>query len=228
MPLLHHRDGVLGVVLLAPPRVTFPLDVETFDLLRTLGQEVAMFLAERRAAERPGRPAQAPGHQALRLRRHDVKTVGSQLSLLLANAEENIADPEFQTDMLMTVRCTSAERINTLIARLRQPAPAPESTPQSAPRCRPGRAARRPGTDRSAAKAAGHSSRALAIPCWSSSARALPCTASDPRPSPKFDAAVTHLLDNAYRGVGGGPAEVRIQRRGDGGIVIDITSHGRA
>jgi hypothetical protein len=109
VPLLHHRDGVLGVVLLAPPRVTFPLDVETFDLLRTLGQEVAMFLAERRAAERLADQRSSRSTPSASPSSHDVKTVSSQLSLLLANAEENIADPEFQTDMLMTVRA-SAER----------------------------------------------------------------------------------------------------------------------
>ena len=95
--------------------------VETFDLLRTLGQEVAMFLAERRAAERLVDQRQLQDYaKRFAFVAHDVKTVSSQLSLLLANAEDNIADPDFQHDMLLTVRA-SAERINALIARLRQP-----------------------------------------------------------------------------------------------------------
>ena len=54
---------------------------------------------------------------------HDVKTVSGGLKLLLGNAEDHIADPEFQRDMLITVRAATA-RIDTLIARLREPADA--------------------------------------------------------------------------------------------------------
>nr|WP_256476645.1 XrtA/PEP-CTERM system histidine kinase PrsK [Siccirubricoccus soli] len=128
VPLPHHRGrpqgeaaGLVGLVLLAPPRAGFPLDREVFELLSTLGREVAMFLAERQAAQRLAEQRQL-GDYARRFAfvAHDVKTVSSQLSLLLANAEEHLQDPEFQRDMLLTVRA-SAERINALIARLRQP-----------------------------------------------------------------------------------------------------------
>lgn len=235
VPLLHHRDGVLGVVLLAPPRVTFPLDVETFDLLRTLGQEVAMFLAERRAAERLADQRKLEEYaKRFAFVAHDVKTVGSQLSLLLANAEENIADPEFQTDMLMTVRA-SAERINTLIARLRQPAPAPESAPPA------------PTAGPAAGPAAGPTAATgdLELTDPLPRLRAMAAAQRHPvlvelegPPAPlhgigpaaiapqKFDAAVTHLLDNAIEASAAGQA-VRIRlARGDGGIVIDIIDHG--
>ncbi|MDO9498833.1 MAG: PEP-CTERM system histidine kinase PrsK [Falsiroseomonas sp.] len=121
VPLRHHRDGLLGLVLLAPPRAPFNLDAEAFDLLRAVGREVAMFLAERRAAERlHDQRALAEHARRFAFVAHDVKNVASQLTLVLANAEHNIADPEFQQDMLLTVGA-SAQRINALIARLREP-----------------------------------------------------------------------------------------------------------
>nr|MCU0987655.1 PEP-CTERM system histidine kinase PrsK [Acetobacteraceae bacterium] len=180
VPLLHHREGLVGLVLLGPPRAPFPLDVETFDLLRTLGQEVAMFLAERRAAERLVDQRQLQDYaKRFAFVAHDVKTVSSQLSLLLANAEENIADPEFQHDMLLTVRA-SAERINALIARLRQPEPAAGAPP----------AAVVDPAARLAAMAASRRHPVRLAPAEGEIGLAAIVPAS-------FDAAVTHLLDNA-------------------------------
>jgi putative PEP-CTERM system histidine kinase len=219
VPLLHHREGVLGVVLLALPRAPFPLDVETFDLLRTLGQEVAMFLAERRAAERLVDQRQLADYAArFAFVAHDVKTVSSQLSLLLANADENIADPEFQRDMLMTVR-SSAERINTLIARLRQPEPetrAPEARVppgpagddhvEPLPRLQALAAARRHPVQ---VEADGSTPPAAAIAAAS------------------FDMAVTHLLDNAIEASDQGvPVRILLRQAGVSSIEIDIIDQG--
>jgi signal transduction histidine kinase len=119
VPLLHHREGLFGAVVLAPPRAPFRLDGEAFDLLRVVGREVAMFLAERRAAERlnDGRRLQEYASRFAFVA-HDVKTVGHQLSMLLTNAAGPHGRPEFQQDMLLTVGA-SAQRIGTLIARLR-------------------------------------------------------------------------------------------------------------
>jgi putative PEP-CTERM system histidine kinase len=121
LPMHGSAGGLFGVVLLWPPRAAFATDREVFDLLRTLGREVAMFLAERRAAESLADQRRLEEYaKRFAFVAHDVKTVASQLRLLLANAEDNIGDPDFQRDMLVTVRA-SAERINSLIARLRQP-----------------------------------------------------------------------------------------------------------
>lgn len=121
VPLRHQRDGLLGLVLLAPPRASFRLETEAFDLLRAVGREVALFLAERRAAERlHDQRALAEHARRFAFVAHDVKNVASQLTLVLANAQHNIADPEFQQDMLLTVGA-AAHRINALIARLREP-----------------------------------------------------------------------------------------------------------
>jgi putative PEP-CTERM system histidine kinase len=211
VPLLHHREGLAGIVLLAPPRAPFPLDGETFDLLRTLGREVAMFLAERRAAERLADSRKLAEYaKRFAFVAHDVKTVSHQLSLLLANAEDHMQDPEFQRDVLLTVRAAT-DRINTLIVRLRQPeeevAPRPAAAaPQIAPAAR------------LAALAAARQSRVIVEPGPDPGLAAIGADA--------FDAAVTHLINNA---IDASPAQepVRVALRREGGrIVIDIADRG--
>lgn len=213
VPLLHHHGGLLGVVVLAPPRAEFDLDVETFDLLRMLGQEVAMFLAERRAAERLADQRKIQDYaRRFAFVAHDVKTVSHQLGLLLANAEENIADPEFQQDMLLTVRA-SADRIRALIARLRQPeaeAPSP-AAPAAAEGCDP--RAR-------LAALAGARRHPVRFEVVGEPAPRIPIAPE------RFDAAVTHLLDNAIEASPAGEP-VRIRLRGEEGrILVDIIDRG--
>ncbi|PZW46787.1 putative PEP-CTERM system histidine kinase [Humitalea rosea] len=215
VPLMHHREGLLGAVLLARPRAGVILDSEVFDLLRMLGREVAMFLAERRGAERLTDQERLQAYaKRFAFVAHDVKTVATQLTLLLANADANIQDPEFQQDMLLTVRA-AADRINTLIARLRAPedAPAPASRRHGAaergsveplPRLR--RLAAGRGCIR--IEADGDTANAIAMP------------------PDVFDAAVTHLLDNAVEASAPG-APVRIHLRQEGReVVVDITDQG--
>lgn len=219
VPLSHPREGLSGVVLLAPPRAPFPLDGETFDLMRTLGREVAMFLAERRAAERLADQRKLAEYaKRFAFVAHDVKTVSHQLSLLLANAEDNMQDPEFQRDVLLTVRAAS-ERINTLIARLRQPeeaaapprAPGPGTGPGTAPARTLAPAAR-------LAALAARQSRVILEPGADPGLAAIGEEA--------FDAAVTHLVNNALEASPEGePVHIRLAREG-GRIVIEIADRG--
>lgn len=212
VPLAHHRLGLVGAVLLAPPRAAFPLDREAFDLLRTLGREVAMFLAERSAAERLAEQRRVHAYaQRFAFVAHDVKTVASQLSLLLANAEENIANPEFQRDMLVTVRA-SAERIRGLIARLpgRDPGPEPAAAPGA------------PGIDplerlRALAAAQRHPVRVEV----EGGGGALVQMAAE-----AFDSALGHLIDNAVEASAPGEA-VRVRLRQHAArVAIDVTDRG--
>ena len=224
VPLLHHREGLLGAVLLAPPRAPFPLDAEVFDLLGMLGREVAMFLAERRAAERlaDGRRL-ADYAKRFAFVAHDVKTVSSQLTLLLANAEDNLQDPEFQHDMLLTVRA-AATRIDTLIARLRQDEGAgrPPAPNGSAPNGGAPPAAVMP-LDRLRALARGraHPMRV--------EAEEAGFPASPPRAAigpDAFDAVVTHLLDNAAEASAPDqPILARVRRAGMR-VLVDIVDRG--
>jgi putative PEP-CTERM system histidine kinase len=227
VPLLHHREGLVGLVLLGPPRAPFPLDVETYDLLRTLGQEVAMFLAERRAAERLVDQRQLQDYaKRFAFVAHDVKTVSSQLTLLLANAEENIADPEFQHDMLLTVRA-SAERINALIARLRQPEAEAKEAAKEPPRPEGGAEGGAEGgigpVDPLASLAAIVSGRRHPVRLAPPPEGGVGLAAIG---AGQFEAAVTHLLDNAIEASEPG-VPVTVSARQEGGrILIDITDRG--
>lgn len=117
--------GMLGFILLAPPRAPFRLDREVFDLLRILGREVASYVAEQRATEvlLQGRQLAEYGKRFAFVA-HDIKNVSSQLSLLLSNAERHLHNPEFQRDMLATVRA-SVQKISALLRRLEAPEPEP-------------------------------------------------------------------------------------------------------
>jgi signal transduction histidine kinase len=221
VPLLHPREGVSGLVLLAPPRAAFTLDREADELLRTLGRAVAMFLAERRAAERLAEQRRIQDYaKRFAFVAHDVKTVSSQLEMLLANAEENIRDPDFQDDMLLTVRA-AATRIRALIGRLGQPGDEPGDEPG------PGRA--EPVTavlDRLRAIVASQAhpvqlDRAGGAEEPEAGEAMLAAMAPD-----RFDTAVGHLINNAAEASRPGEA-VRLRARAEAGrVIVDIVDRG--
>ncbi len=206
--LQHHREGFLGLILLAPPRAAMPLDNEVLDLLRSLGREVAMFMVERRSAERLSEQQHLQDHaERFAFVAHDVKTVASQLTMLLANAEHHIHDPEFQRDMLLTVRA-SADRINTLIVRLRQPDVVA-------------------GQDRTGLDPL---KRLHAIAAQQPHPVRVYHEGPPPPhlqlPQEAFDAAVGHLVNNAVEASPSGDAvEIRC-RQGQRRLTVDIIDHG--
>lgn len=210
VPLPHGREGLSGAVLLAPPRAPFTLDREVRALLRTLGQEVAMFLAERRAAERlvDGRRLQDYAKRFAFVA-HDVKTVSSQLSLLLANAEDNLADPEFQHDMLLTVRA-SAARIDALILRLGQPGDVPREAGAGEEAVAP--------LERLRAIAA---AKPYAVRVEGEEPGPLAAIAPA-----RFDTALGHLMNNAAEASPPGePVRVRVLTEGQR-VAVDVTDRG--
>ncbi|MBU8536724.1 XrtA/PEP-CTERM system histidine kinase PrsK [Falsiroseomonas tokyonensis] len=206
VPLRHHRDGLLGLVLLAPPRARFRLDAEAFDLLRAVGREVAMFLAERRAAERlHDQRALAEHARRFAFVAHDVKNVASQLTMVLANAEQNISDPEFQRDMLLTLGA-SAQRISALIARLREPEAAQPPTLLAPIE-----------TLQTILHEVAHPVELVSDPSE---------TLRIAIPPHNFAAALRHLLDNAIEASPPGVPVRLALRRQDGRMVLDITDRG--
>ena len=117
IPLIHY-ERLVGVVVLARPPVPRKLDWEDFDLLRVVGQQLASYLAEN-----SGQLALAEAsrfddfNRRIAFVMHDIKNLASQLSLLARNAELHAEKKEFRDDMLVTLR-NSADKLNTLIARL--------------------------------------------------------------------------------------------------------------
>ena len=119
VPLVHFGK-LAGLAVLARPRAQRALDWEDLDMLRTVGRQLASYLAE------------ATSHSALAENRqfeqfnrrfafviHDIKNLVSQLSILARNAEKHADNPEFQADMVETLR-SSVDKMNDLLARLAQ------------------------------------------------------------------------------------------------------------
>jgi putative PEP-CTERM system histidine kinase len=115
---LNHQGELIGFVVLARSRAQFKLDREAYDLLRIIGREVASRVAEQLAAQVLSQTRQLREYsQRFAFVIHDIKNVSGQLSMLLANAEVHADNPEFQRDMLATVRA-SVDKISRLLARL--------------------------------------------------------------------------------------------------------------
>ncbi len=119
VPLLHF-DRLAGVVVLHRPYVDRTLDWEDFDLLRVVGRQLASYMAEAR-----GQEALADAQQFEEFNRrfafimHDIKNLVSQLTLVTRNAEKHADNPEFQRDMVATLKSSTA-RMNEMLARLSQ------------------------------------------------------------------------------------------------------------
>lgn len=103
VPLLG-QDALIGVAVLARPRVQAAVDWEVRDILKAAGRQVAGYLALRETGERL---AQAGRFESFNRMSafvvHDLMNLVAQLSLLMRNADRHQADPDFQRDMLATV-----------------------------------------------------------------------------------------------------------------------------
>ncbi|MEP0390860.1 MAG: XrtA/PEP-CTERM system histidine kinase PrsK [Erythrobacter sp.] len=117
VPLLHF-DRLVGVIVLARPRIERKLDWEDFDLLRVVGHQLASYLAEQ-----AGQQALMDASRFDEFNRrmafvmHDIKNIASQLSLLSRNAQKHADNPDFRADMLVTLR-NSSDKLNALLDRL--------------------------------------------------------------------------------------------------------------
>lgn len=119
VPLIHY-DQLVGVVLLARPRVGRGLDWEDFDLLRVAGRQVASYLAEARGQEALNESRRFDEfNRRFAFIMHDIKNLVSQLSLLTRNAERHADNPDFRADMIATLHSSTA-KMNDLLARLSQ------------------------------------------------------------------------------------------------------------
>jgi putative PEP-CTERM system histidine kinase len=205
----------LGCIVLARPRAAFALDDEVQDLLRILAHEVAIHLAQERAATALLQTHDLRTYgERFAFVAHDIKNVSSQLQLLLANAEVHLGDPAFQHDMLATVRA-SVSRIDGLIRRL-EPAREPgERVPLAALDPAP-----QLETLVTARRRAGWVQLGLAPDSLGAGAATIGMDAA------AFQAAVTHLLDNAAAAAGiTGTVRVALLVTGER-VVIDIADDG--
>jgi len=114
-----HRDTLQGFLLLAQSRAKRSLSWEDDLLLKTVGRQVASYLAEEAALQRL---VDARNLEAFNARFafvvHDIKNIVSQLSLMLRNADKHKDNPEFQDDLVATVG-HSVEKMREMLGQLR-------------------------------------------------------------------------------------------------------------
>jgi putative PEP-CTERM system histidine kinase len=209
---LAHGGGLTGLVMLAPPRAPFTLDREVFDLLRVVGRQVATVVAEQRAAEVLMQTRQLHEYsKRFAFVAHDIKNVSTQLTLLLANAEVHLDNPEFQRDMLGTIRA-AVGKIGNLIKRLETPDnEVAQALLLPAERLEPIVATLARSTGAAIEYDAAETAAGVAMPAAA------------------FDAVVTHVLTNAIEATraAGSAAPVRVVLRHQGRrTAIDIIDEG--
>ncbi len=208
---------LLGFVVVKPPRASFVVDREVLDLLQIIARQVAAAIAARQGAEvlMQTRALHDYGKRFAFVA-HDIKNVSGQLTLLLANAEHHLSNPEFQRDMLVTVRASVA-RITGLLRRLQTP-----DSDLARATVRPAEALARI-ADQFERRIAGGGST---VSVEASVDRAEATVAMS---QGSFEAVVTHLLNNAIEATleAASPAPVRLALRCEGRrATVDVVDHG--
>lgn len=128
VPLIS--SGVLvGFVILLTPRTPVDVNWEVLDLLKMAGRQAASYFARMQAAEAliEARKFDAFNRMSAFVV-HDLKNLVAQMSLMLRNAERHKDNPEFQADMLDTVRHVE-ERMRGLMAQLMEKTPINQRKP---------------------------------------------------------------------------------------------------
>jgi putative PEP-CTERM system histidine kinase len=119
VPLSTGADFI-GYVVLVTARTPIDVNWEVNDLLKTAGRQAASFLGQMQATEAllEARKFDAFNRMSAFVV-HDLKNIVAQLSLMVRNAERHRDNPEFQSDMLMTVE-HSVDRMKQLMMQLRE------------------------------------------------------------------------------------------------------------
>jgi len=128
VPLIS--SGVLvGFVILLTPRTPVDVNWEVLDLLKMAGRQAAGYITRMQAAEAliEARKFDAFNRMSAFVV-HDLKNLVAQLSLMLRNAERHKDNPEFQADMLETVKHVET-RMRGLMAQLMEKTPINQRRP---------------------------------------------------------------------------------------------------
>jgi putative PEP-CTERM system histidine kinase len=119
VPLIH-GDELIGVVRLDRPAGLGDLSFEDHDLLKTAGQQVAIFLVQEQVQEQLSQTRQFEAFSKLTaFLMHDFKNMIAQQELVVANARRFKHRPEFVDDAIKTIQ-TSAQRMRLILERLQE------------------------------------------------------------------------------------------------------------
>jgi len=114
------KEAVDGFIVLGRPvNKAETYNYEDFDLMKTLARQAASALLNLRLSDQLARSREmAAVGKVSAFVMHDLKNLVSAMSLMLENAQEYIAVPEFQKDLLVSLGNT-VTKMNALISRLK-------------------------------------------------------------------------------------------------------------
>ncbi|RIK91894.1 MAG: PEP-CTERM system histidine kinase PrsK [Proteobacteria bacterium] len=201
VPLLHHGDRLVGFIVLQRSRAPRQLNWEDHDILKTVGRQVASYLAEQSAEKALAEARQFEEfNKRFAFIMHDLKNLASQLSLLVKNADRHAGNPDFQRDMILTVKDSvgKMQLLLTRLNRLRETEMKGEAMEVNLPEL-----LKKIVTSRQC------NNTALTFSCDDPTIS----VAADPG---QLETVFSHLVQNALDAVGqGGHVDVKVRREGD-------------
>ncbi|WP_086930932.1 XrtA/PEP-CTERM system histidine kinase PrsK [Agarilytica rhodophyticola] len=118
-PLLTEKD-LVGFMVLVSPKEHSLIGWEDLDLSKTVGRQIASYLARHEQAELLAESRQFDAFNKLSaFVMHDLKNLIAQQSLVVKNAEKHKDNPAFVEDAIHTIK-NSVERMNNLLRKLQR------------------------------------------------------------------------------------------------------------
>ncbi|TVS08280.1 MAG: PEP-CTERM system histidine kinase PrsK [Gammaproteobacteria bacterium] len=119
VPVRHH-DDLLGFARLDRPAAGRRLNYEDHDLLKTVGRQMGVFIAQERARDQLAQTRQFEAFNRMTaFLMHDLKNLMAQQALIVQNAPRLKHRPEFVDDAFRTVE-RSVQRMRKLLDQLQQ------------------------------------------------------------------------------------------------------------
>lgn len=117
---LNIRTDLVGLIVLSHSHANIEFNWEDYDILKISGQQVASALAQMLDNEALAKSRQFDAYnQMSAFVIHDIKTVVSQLSLMVKNAEQHKGNPAFIDDMIKTTE-HSVNKMQSLLKQLKR------------------------------------------------------------------------------------------------------------
>ncbi|ROR94851.1 putative PEP-CTERM system histidine kinase [Sinobacterium caligoides] len=143
LPLLNENSLLGFMALQKPAEEVSPLSWEDLDLLKTVGRQIAAYLARHEAAELLAQSRQFDTYNKLTaFIMHDLKNLIAQQALVVQNAVKHKNNAEFFDDAINTID-NSVTRMSSLLSKLQtqsrslnQVIPAPKLITEAAQKCR--------------------------------------------------------------------------------------------
>ena len=127
VPLIVH-DHMLGFIVLAHSPAQNHFNWEDSDLVKTVGRQVAVHLAQLESSQALAEAKQFEARNRMSSYvMHDLKNLIAQLSLVVTNAAKHKHNPRFMEDAITTVD-NSVRKMNRLLEHLRSDSKQPQET----------------------------------------------------------------------------------------------------